>query len=50
MSKVKSTRGNRAAQVFTNGKVFDAFYPVASKMFGYEGMETFFCYWGISDY
>ena len=30
-SQMKSTRGNRVAQVFTNGLGYDHFYPLKSK-------------------
>ena len=47
LSKMNSTRGNKAAQVFTNGKGFDALYPVKSKKFGYEGLNDFLAEFGV---
>jgi len=40
-SKVKSIRGNKGAQVFTNGKGFDCIYPHVSKSCAGEGLTRF---------
>ena len=40
-SKVKSTRGHKAAQIFTNGHGYDRFYPLASKSLAGEALMSF---------
>ena len=40
-SKVKSTRGHKAAQVFTNGHGYDRFYPLASKSLAGKALMSF---------
>jgi hypothetical protein len=40
-SKLTSLRGCNAAQVFTNGKGYDRFYPIKTKKLASEGLMTF---------
>jgi hypothetical protein len=40
-SKVKSTRGHKTTQVFTNGHGYDRFYPLHSKHFAGKALMSF---------
>ena len=48
-STLKSIRGNKAAQVFTNGRGFDHFYPLKSKSLAPEALSSFISDVGIPE-
>ena len=46
-SKVESTRGNKAAQIFTNGLTYNRFYPMKGKGEASEALMSFINNTGI---